>query len=252
MLLNLQSLFGLLILAALAAAFSGRALASHWRDQLRVAAVGLGVQLALALLLLKLLPPELAFGWLSRAVAALQRATEAGSGFVFGYLGGGPLPFEETRVGASFVLAFRALPLVLLVSALSALLFHWRVLPRIVGAFAWLLERSLGVGGAVGVSAAANVFVGMVEAPLLVRPYLARLTRAELFMVMTCGMATIAGTVMALYAQILGPLLPGAAGHILTASLISLPAAILVARLMVPEQEVATEGDLSMFGCSIL
>ena len=245
MLLNLQSLFGLLILAALAAAFSGRALASHWRDQLRVAAVGLGVQLALALLLLKLLPPELAFGWLSRAVAALQRATEAGSGFVFGYLGGGPLPFEETRVGASFVLAFRALPLVLLVSALSALLFHWRVLPRIVGAFAWLLERSLGVGGAVGVSAAANVFVGMVEAPLLVRPYLARLTRAELFMVMTCGMATIAGTVLVLYATFLTNTIPDAAGHILTASLLSAPAAITVARLMLPEAaEAKTAADL--------
>ena len=235
MLPNLQSLFGLLVLTCLAAAFAGRGLKVHWRQQIKIAAVGLAVQLVMALVLLKLLPPELAFGWLNRAVAALQRATEAGTGFVFGYLGGAPLPFEETRIGASFVLAFRALPMVLVISALSALLFYWRILPRVVQAFAWLLERSLGVGGAVGVSAAANVFVGMVEAPLLVRPYLARLTRGELFTVMACGMATIAGTVLVLYATFLRDAIPDAAGHILTASLLSAPAAITVARLMLPE-----------------
>ena len=244
---NLQSLLGLLVLTILAAAFAGRGLRTHWRQQIRIAAIGLAVQLVMAVILLKLLPSELAFGWLNRAVEALQRATEAGSGFVFGYLGGGPLPFEETRVGASFVLAFRALPMVLVVSALSALLFYWRVLPRVVAAFAWLLERSLGVGGAVGVSAAANVFVGMVEAPLLVRPYLAKLSRSELFTVMTCGMATIAGTVFVLYATFLRDAIPGAAGHLLTASLLSAPAAITVARLMMPEPaERRTEGGLDV------
>jgi CNT family concentrative nucleoside transporter len=153
---------------------------------------------------------------------------------VFGYLGGAPLPYSETSPGASFVLAFRALPLVLVVSAVSALLFHWRVLPLLVRGFAWLLQRALGIGGTVGLSAAANVFVGMVEAPLVVRPYLARLSRGELFMVMNCGMATIAGTVLVLYASILGRVLPDALGHLLVASFVATPLALVVAAMMVP------------------
>ena len=160
------------------------------------------------------------------ALQVIERATQAGTAFVFGYLGGGPVPFEQARPEASFVLAFRALPLVLVVSALSALLFHWRILPAVVRAFGWLLEKTMGVGGAAGLSAAANVFVGMVEAPLVVKPYLARLTRSELFMVMVCGMATIAGTVMALYGAMLGPVVPGAIGHILIASIVATPAVI--------------------------
>ncbi len=132
------------------------------------------------------------------------------------------------------MLAFRALPLVLVVSALSALLFHWRVLPVVVKAFAWVLNKTMGLGGAVGVSAAVNVFVGMVEAPLVVKPYLARLSRSELFMVMVCGMATIAGTVLALYGAILAPVVPDAIGHIIVASFVATPAAIVIAALMVP------------------
>jgi CNT family concentrative nucleoside transporter len=168
------------------------------------------------------------------ALAVLERATQAGTAFVFGYLAGGPAPFPETNPAASFVLAFRALPLIIVVSALSALLFHWRVLPVVVKAFAWVLEKTMGLGGAVGVSSAANVFVGMVEAPLVVKPYLIRLSRSELFMVMVCGMATIAGSVMALYGAILGPVIPDAIGHILIASIVATPAAITVSALMVP------------------
>jgi CNT family concentrative nucleoside transporter len=165
---------------------------------------------------------------------ALDRATQAGTSFVFGFLGGAPLPFETTAGASTFVLAFRALPLILVVSALSAVLFHWRVLPWIVRAVALLLEKTMGIGGAVGLSTGANVFVGMVEAPLVVRPYLAVLSRGELFIVMTSGMATIAGTVMVLYATILAQVVPSAMGHILAASLISAPASIVIAALMVP------------------
>jgi CNT family concentrative nucleoside transporter len=164
---------------------------------------------------------------------------------VFGYLGGGTLPFEEPYPGASFVLAFQALPLVLVMSALSAVLFYWKVLPRMVRGFAWTLLQTLRVGGTEGLGVAANIFVGMVEAPLLIRPYLARMTRSEIFTVMTCGMATIAGTVMVLYASILGPVIPDVMGHILTASIISAPAAITVAKLMVPETEPLTPGRLT-------
>jgi CNT family concentrative nucleoside transporter len=182
---------------------------------------------------------------LNRAATALARATEAGASFVFGYLGGGPPPFDERFPEASFILAFRALPIVLVMSALSALLFHWRVLPWIVRIFARLLQHTMRLGGAVGLSAAANVFVGMVEAPLLVRPYLRAMGRSELFITMTCGMATIAGTVMVLYATIIGRAVPDALAHILIASIISTPAAIAVAVLMVPPGPgEATEGDL--------
>ena len=124
------------------------------------------------------------------------------------------------------MLAFQALPLVLVMSVLTTLLFYWRILPPIVRGFSWLLERTLGVGGAVGLSAAANIFVGMVEAPLFIRPYLAKLTRSELFMVMTGGMAGIAGTVLVLYATILGPLIPDAPGIFVIASVLGAPAAI--------------------------
>jgi nucleoside permease NupC len=176
------------------------------------------------------------------------RASEAGSGFVFGYLGGAPLPFEEHTPGAGFVLAFRALPLILVLSALTALLTHWRVLPALVRALAAGLRHSLGIGAATGLGVAANVFLGMVEAPLFIRPWLARLSRSELFVLMTAGMATIAGTVMVLYASVLGDAVPGAAGHLLTASIISAPAAVAVALVMVPETEPPTDAATVALG----
>jgi CNT family concentrative nucleoside transporter len=153
---------------------------------------------------------------------------------VFGYLGGGPAPFETSNAAASFILAFRALPLVLVIAALSALLFHWGVLPAVVRGFAAVLKRTMDIGGAVGLSAAANVFVGMVEAPLVVRPYLARLSRGELFIVMNCGMATIAGTVLVLYASILKPIVPEPLTQLLVASFVATPLAIAIAAVMVP------------------
>lgn len=218
---------GLLLLAWLASE-NRRAIA--WRPV--VAGLALGFMLAATLL--KLPPLQRALDALNDAANQLAVATAAGTSFVFGYLGGAPLPFAETGPGSSFVLATRALPLVLVVAALSALLFHWRILPAIVRAFAWLLQRTMGIGGAVGVSAAVNVFVGMVEAPLFVKPYIARMSRGELFIVMNCGMATIAGTVLVLYATVLGPVVPGALSHLLVASFAATPVAIAVAALMVP------------------
>jgi CNT family concentrative nucleoside transporter len=181
---------------------------------------------------------------LNEAVLMLDKATSAGTSFVFGYLGGGALPFDEPFAGSAFILAFKALPLVLVVSALSSLLFYWRVIPTVVGFFSKALTKLMGIGGALGLGAAANIFVGMVEAPLFIRPYLERMTRSEIFTIMTCGMATIAGTVMVLYANILTPVMPDAMGHMLTASIISAPASILVALLLIPETQPTTQGDL--------
>jgi CNT family concentrative nucleoside transporter len=202
------------------------------------------LQLLIGVVLLKLPGLEQLFIGLNELVLALQRATESGGQFVFGYLAGGSLPFEEREPGSSFILAFRALPVILVVSAVSAALTYLGVLPWVVRLFAMCLQRTLHVGGAVGLTTAANIFVGMVEAPLLVRPYLSRLTRSELFVVMTVGMATIAGTVLVLYASILGSVLEDALRHLLVASVISAPAAVTVAKLMIPEIHQPTPGVL--------
>ncbi|MBU2581797.1 MAG: nucleoside:proton symporter [Alphaproteobacteria bacterium] len=245
--LQLQSALGLLALPLIAWALSE----NRRTLPFQVVASGLALQFAIALLLLKVPGSAQAFVWLNDLFLGIDKATKAGTGVVFGYLGGAPLPFAESYPGASFILAFQALPIILLMSALSALLFHWRILQTVVAAFSWLLRRAFGVGGAVGVSAAANIFVGMVEAPLLVRPYLAKLTRSELFMVMTTGMATIAGTMLAVYVGMLGNTLDGAAGHLVTASVISAPAAIVIAWIMVPPQpgaEVEDQAAVDGFG----
>lgn len=210
---------------------------------LKGVAVGLLVQLVLTAILLKAPWAKAFFQGAGDAVEALQRATQVGTSFVFGYLGGGPLPFEETRPGSAFVFAFRALPLIMVISALTALLTYWGVLPWIVRGFSALLERSMKIGGAVGLSSSANIFVGMVEAPLFIRPYISRLSRSELFIVMVGGMAGTAGTVLALYASILAPLVPGAAGHLIAASVLTAPTAIIISRIMVPAMGPETSGQ---------
>jgi len=235
-----HSLVGFFVLHAIAWALSEDRRTVVWRPVI----AGMLLTFGLGLVLLKAPYAKDVFLALNGALNALEKATQDGTAFVFGFLGGGALPFVETYPGASFVLAFRALPLVLVVSALSALLFYWRVLPWIVNVFSILLQKTMGVGGAIGLSSAANVFVGMVEAPLVVKPYIRNMSRGELFILMSCGMATVAGTVMALYASILSKVIPDALGHILIASIISTPAAIAVSVLMVPGEAPATEGKL--------
>lgn len=227
---QLQSTFGFLVLLGIAWLLSEKPKAFS----ARILLIGVGLQIALAATLLHIEVFQQALSYLNEIVRSLQNATEAGTSFIFGYLGGGPLPFEETQLGASFILAFRALPLVIVISALSALFTYWRILPWIVRGFALLLEKTMAVSGPAGLGTAANIFIGMVEAPLLVRSYLKNLTRAELFILMTAGMATIAGTVLVLYATFIASIIPNAVGHLLTASIISAPAAITVAHLMVP------------------
>jgi CNT family concentrative nucleoside transporter len=236
----LQGLFGILFILGLTWVMSEDRRAVSWRLVL----AGLTVQVFLAVVLLR---APLLSGFLESlngVVLVLDDSTRAGTSVVFGYLAGTRLPFEESAPGASYILAFRGLPLILVMSALSALLFHWKILPAIVRGFAWALSRSLRIGGAEGLGVAANVFVGMVEAPLLIRPYLSKVTRSELFSIMTVGMATIAGTVMVLYATLVGEVVPNALGHILTASVISAPAAIVLAKIMVPARGEPTEARL--------
>jgi CNT family concentrative nucleoside transporter len=232
--LNLQSALGVLALMSLCWIISEDRKGVSWR---RVGA-SLALTVALAFLLLKIPALKAAFAAANNVVDEIDAATRAGTSFVFGYLGGGPAPFEAKIPGSDFVLAFQALPIVLVMSVLTTLLFHWRILPPVVRGFSWLLERTLGIGGAVGLSTAANIFLGMVEAPLFIRPYLDRLTRGELFIVMTGGMAGIAGTVLVLYATILKPVIADVGGHLLVASVLGAPVAILVSELMVPDTAV--------------
>jgi CNT family concentrative nucleoside transporter len=228
---HLQSTLGILAILALAWLISENRRAVNWRQ----AAIALGVTLLLALIMLKVPKVEVVFALINDAVNAIATATRAGTAFVFGYVGGGPLPFDVKEPAATFILGFQALPVVLVMSVLSSLLFYWGIMPPIVRGFSKALEKTLDVGGAVGLSTAANIFVGQVEAPLFIRPYLAKLSRAEMFVVMTGGMAGIAGTVFVLYATILANAIPDAAGHIVVCSVLGAPAAILISFIMVPD-----------------
>ena len=231
---TLQALFGLVVFIGIAVLFSEQRRMLNWQ----LLASGLGLQFLVAFVMFRFELLQALLNALNRVVVAIADATETGSLFLFGYLGGDPsnvaYPFSVDNPEATVILAFRILPLILIFTVLSAILWHFRILPLIVRGFSIVLRRAMGVSGAVGLSAAANIFIGMVESPALIRPYIKRLTRSELFVVMSCGMATIAGTVMVLYSVILGEVIDNALGHILTASVISAPAAIMLALIMVP------------------
>jgi CNT family concentrative nucleoside transporter len=238
--MRLQGVLGIIVFVALAWIFSEK----KKTVKLRTVLLGVGVQFAIAGLLLYVPLFKRFFLVLNNVVLALDSATRAGTSFVFGYVGGGPPPFMLQDPGANFVLAFQSLPLVLVIGALSALLFYWKVLPYVVRAFAFVLQKSMNVGGALGMGASTTIFLGMVEAPLVIKPYLKNMTRSELFSLMSVGMACIAGTVMILYATILNGIIPDPLGHILVASFIHVAAAITIARIMVPETEEETAGRL--------
>ncbi|MEE2692640.1 MAG: nucleoside transporter C-terminal domain-containing protein [Pseudomonadota bacterium] len=228
-----QSAIGILAFTFIAWLFSN----GKTRFPFLIALTTIAAQIGVALLLLYFKPARDALGSLQIVVRALQEATRAGTTFVFGHLGGGETPFEVVNEGAMFSFAFGALPLVIFFSGLSALLWHWKILKFFVRGLAFLLQRVFNVGGAVALSSAANTFLGQTEAPLLIRPYLSKVTRPELFIIITGGFATVAGSVMAVYATILANIDPSILGHIIVASIISVPAAILMAQVMMPEEK---------------
>ena len=238
--MRFQGVLGIIVFIGIACALSEK----KSSIRLRTVLTGVGVQMAIALILLYIPFFQRLFLLLNSVVLALDSATQAGTSFVFGYIGGGPPPFMLQDPGANFVLAFQSLPLVLVIGALSSLLFYWRILPYVVRGFSFVLQKTLNIGGALGLGASTTIFLGMVEAPLVVKPYLKNMTRSELFSMMTVGMACIAGTVMILYATILNGVVPDPLGHILVASFIHVAAAITVARIMVPETAEETAGRL--------
>ena len=246
LLTSVQALFGIAVFIGIAIVLSERRTIPGWR----LLVAGLGLQFLFAFAVFNLSFLQQVLGWINSGVNAVVSATESGTLFIFGYLGGDPLnvdyPFAVSEPGATLILAFRILPLILMFTVLSAILWHYRVLPVIIKGFSLVLRKSMKVGGAVGLSSAANIFIGMVESPALIRPYIAVLTRSELFVVMSCGMATIAGSVMVFYSIILQGTLADPLGHIITASVISAPAAIMLALIMVPETDAASKEEVEL------
>jgi len=247
---NLQGILGLVFIIGVCAIFSNNRQAISPSLVLR----SLALQLVLAMLFLKLPGSQHLFWFLNEGINVLQGATHAGTSFIFGYIGGAATPYTVTNETAGLVLAFQTLPMIIVISVLSGLLIYFGILPWILRVMSLLLERTLKIGGAPGFAIAANAFLGMVEAPLLIRPYLAKLSSSELFSVMVAGMATIAGSMMAIEAAVIGAVLPNAVGHLLSASLITLPAVIYISHLLQPNTGTVTsrEGEVDRGGKSVM
>jgi CNT family concentrative nucleoside transporter len=236
----MQAFLGIAVLLGVAYVVSEARHSIAWR----FVGVGLVIQFVFAFVFIKVPVVAEALLYLNYAVQAIESATKEGTDFLFGFLGGGAdTPFTVTDNGAMYLFAFRVLPQVIVFSVIVAVLWHWRILPAIVRGFGWALQRALNVGGALGTSAAASLILGMVETPLVIRAYLKQLTRSEFFTVMTCGMATVAGSVMVLYANLLFDVYPGVVGHILSASVINVIGAVYIARILVPELDEPTTVD---------
>lgn len=235
--LHAQALLGIAVFIALALPFSSAPRHVRWR----MVAMAVALQFAICFVLLKVPVVSDALAYLNRAVAALSAATAKGTSFVFGYLGGGQTPFDVTNPNVLSTFAFGVIPIIIVVAALSAVLWYWRILPVVIHAIAWVFERTLGTRGPAGFAVTANVFVGQVEAPLLVKPYIARMTRQELLLLMTAGMAMIAGSMMVVYSAMLAQHFDGMLSHLLTKSLMSIPASILFAYVMLPDDGLSAE-----------
>jgi len=227
-----QGLIGIALIVTLAWALSeNRAARPSWRWIFGA----LVLQIALALAVTRVPFIWTLVGYANNAVAAVEKATLVGSSYMFGYTGGAPIPFMlKPGVEQPVIVAFQILPLIIVFSALSALLWHWGILRAAVRGLSWALRKTLGVSGVVGLGGGATMFLGVVETPLVLRAWFERMNRSELFMIMVLIMATISGAILVLYATTLSKTVPNAVGHMIVASLISLPAAVLIARLMVP------------------
>jgi concentrative nucleoside transporter, CNT family len=228
---NAQALTGVVLTLGVCWLLSEQRRRFPWR-----AALGaLVIQVGLIFLLFGLPSARAVVQGLSAGVDAIGAATNAGTQYMFGYLAGGPQPYPVETPGILFIFAFQVLPLILVISTLSALLWHWKVLKLLIRLFGLLFERTLGLGGASALSAATNIFLGNVECALVVKGYLDKFSRAELFLMMVLGMATTAGSMMVAYVAIVGQVVPAAAAHVITAAIVSAPAGILLARVMIPE-----------------
>lgn len=249
----LQQTFGFLVLLLIGVLFSNNIKAI----KLRYVISAIFIQFILATLLIKLPVITRLFELLSKVVLSLKYATDEGTAFVFGYLADGApnAPFIVVEPSNTFIFAFAGLTLVIVISALSAVLWHWKIIPIFVNALSVLFKKPLNVGGPAGLSATANIIFGQVEAPLLVKPYLSSMSKRELLILMTVGMSTISGSVMVVFTTFLNDIYgTGLIGHFLIASIISVPAAIMYANIMIPEDhktEFPGSSKLNLYSSSM-
>ena len=233
----LQIIIGFIGMVCIAIPFSQNRSSINYRHI--VAAIFLQIILAFALLKIPFIVQI--FAYLSEGVTALQSATQEGAEFVFGYLSNtSTSPFESSGTGNSMIFAFQILPLIIVISSLSALLWFWNILPLIIRAISKVFEKLFNIGGPIGLGATANIIMGQVEAPLLVRPYLSKMSEKELLILMTAGMSTVSGSIMIALVSMLAPQFPdlNLIQHLVSASILSIPAAIMYANIMIPSAEV--------------
>jgi len=235
----LQIIIGFIGLVLIAIPFSQNKSAINYRHIL----IAIIFQVLLAFALIKIPFIVQIFAYLSDGVTALQAATQEGSEFVFGYLSNPTTaPFENSSTGNSIIFAFQILPLIVVISSLSALLWFWNILPLIIRAISRVFEKLFNIGGPIGLGATANIIMGQVEAPLLVRPYLSTMSKKELLILMTAGMSTVSGSIMIALVSMLQPQFPevNLIQHLVSASILSIPAAIMYANIMMPSSEEVT------------
>ena len=233
----IQAIIGFIGLVCIAIPFSNNKSSINFKHIF----VAIILQILLAFALVKIPFIVQIFSYLSDGVSALQTATQEGAEFVFGYLSNNSMsPFEDSGTGNSMIFAFQILPLIIVISALSALLWFWNVLPLIIRAISKIFEKLFNIGGPIGLGATANIIMGQVEAPLLVKPYLSRMTEKELLILMTAGMSTVSGSIMIALVSMLAPQFPDTnlIQHLVSASILSIPAAIMYANIMIPSNEV--------------
>lgn len=205
------------------------------RFPFRLTAGALLMQAGLVLLIFALPNAHVVLDGIGLVVGGLADASAQGAQFVFGFLGGGPSPYAaEANATPLFIFGFRVLPVVLVICALAALLWHWGILRLVARGFGLVFSYVFGLSGPLALGIAANMFLGMIESAMVVRAYLSTLSREELYTLMCVGLANVSGSTMVAYTLILSPVLPNAAGHVLTAAIISTPAAVLLARILMP------------------
>ena len=246
----IQSLIGIVVLILIALPFSE----SIQEIKLKFIIYALLIQTSLAFILLEISFISSFFDVMSIAVESLRLSAIEGSSFVFGYLGGGEAPFEVSNNQNLPIFAFTFLPMLIFLSALSALLWHWKILPFLIKLLAKLFEKPLDAKGPIGLAATANIFLGQLEAPLLIKPYLNKMNQRDLLIIMTVGMSTIAGSVMVLYITWLDDKFSGVIGHFLTASILSVPAAIMFSNILIPSAQTelnTAKEDLKMYESSM-
>ena len=246
----IQSLIGIVVLTLIALPFSE----SIQEIKVKFIIYALLIQTSLAFILLEIPFISSFFDVMSIAVESLRLSAIEGSSFVFGYLGGGEAPFEVSNNQNLPIFAFTFLPMLIFLSALSALLWHWKILPFLIKLLAKLFEKPLDAKGPIGLAATANIFLGQLEAPLLIKPYLNKMNHRDLLIIMTVGMSTIAGSVMVLYITWLDDKFSGVIGHFLTASILSVPAAIMFSNILIPSAQTelkTAKEDLKMYESSM-